>query len=142
MSEFFVKKFNQKTKCGICKTSKLKSGGKVYSLCLEHLDEARSRWRRWAKERRNVGRCISCDCKSLNGWLRCRKHTKINRERCKHWARANKEHISKCYKQRTEEWILQGLCICSKHNPLDGYRRCKPCRTKNQNRKKNWVSSL
>lgn len=133
MSEFFVKTFNKRTPCAHCKHAKLVIGKRVYSLCEAHLDEARERWRCWQEQRRAEGKCISCDCKSFHGWLRCRKHTLINRERCKRWVVMHKEHQAQRHKERKEYWFAQGLCVCGAHNPLtDGYRRCDDCRSHRQ----------
>lgn len=149
MSEFFVKKFNQTTKCGQCKDAKLKVGRRIYSLCQDHLAKARDHWRNWARERRNCGRCISCDKKAWDGgsrlnrrgyrvpggkvWLRCKQHTLENREKCRLWT---EEQVKQNPRYFTEKWegvqqrfLANGLCICAGHPPLPaGFKRCDKCR--------------
>lgn len=151
MSEFFVKKFNQANKCPGCKSAKLKVGKRVYSLCATHLTKAREGWRRWAAERRGCGRCISCDRKAWNGgkrinalgrripggkvWLRCKKHTLENREKCAAWTReqlkANPAFFSDKWEALKARYLNNGLCICSGHPPLPaGFKRCDKCRAR------------
>lgn len=138
MSDFFVQKFNQRHKCPHCKTAKLKVGKHVYSLCESHLNKAREQWRSWQEQRRVDGKCCYCDKHSFNGWLRCKLHTEINREKCKRWMAANKERHAQQSKLRKQFWRSQGRChICAPHNKLDGnFLVCSPCRVRHQTHKK------
>lgn len=131
MSTYFINRYRNKSKCPGCKNTKLSIGGKQYSMCRAHLDKLREQWRCWQEQRREEGKCISCNGKSFNGWLRCKEHTLQNREKCKRWMAANKEYVSKKTIERREFWIGNGMCICKAHNPLpEGRKRCEPCRGK------------
>lgn len=135
MSEFFVDKFNKQHRCAGCKAAKLKIGQRVYSLCEAHLNKAREQWRCWQEQRRADGKCISCDKHSFNGWLRCKTHTKLNRDKCKRWMAANKDYVAQRTKERREFWLRQGRCICATHTPLvGGFTRCTKCRSKRTTR--------
>lgn len=105
MSEFFVKTFNKKHKCLKCKSAKLKIGRKVFSLCKNHLDHAKLRWRQWQTDRQKNGKCCYCNKKSFNGFLRCKTHTEYNKTICNKWILKNKEY-KKIYglSYRQENW--------------------------------------
>jgi hypothetical protein len=140
MSEFYVKKFNQEHVCAHCKAARMRVGKKVYSICELHLTLARDKWRLWATTRRGLGRCISCDCKSFRGWLRCKKHTEINRRRCENWYKArvveDPGYGNRKYTERYNTYTAKGLCIsCAEHTPLvDGFHRCESCRARYNHR--------
>lgn len=124
MSPVYIKEI-QSTKCGnVCKNEKL---GK-YSLCAKHLEYARNTWRIWQKERRDQGRCCFCHLKSFKGFLRCKKHTLENRERCKAWARLHPYRHREEWERR-KRWTAMGLCLaCPTHSPvIPGRTRCADC---------------
>jgi hypothetical protein len=127
MSPYFVKLFNKINVCPHCSATKLEG----YSLCPTHLEQAKIRWRSWQIERRQSGKCCYCNHKSFNGWLRCRAHTRINKERCKAWGKLHPEHSKQALEKR-KQLTVQGLCCsCKEHRKLDGqFKRCWICRTR------------
>lgn len=128
MTAFFVKTFKKRhtKRCAHCRKDKV-SG---YSLCDRHLVAARERFRSWSNTRRKEHKCILCDRKPMKTWLRCRLHTKINRNRCAIWGSQHPDYAHKQWLKR-KKYIDVGLCVCRAHNPLPvGKRRCDPCRTR------------
>lgn len=127
MSPFFIKIFKKEHRCHQCTAKKQRNR----SFCPYHLRLARERFEAWAYERRAKGRCISCDCKSFNGYLRCKKHTKILRIYCHEW---NKEHGHDRWLRVKTEILRTGLCAsCPEHRPVKpGALRCQPCLTRHQ----------
>lgn len=132
MSEFFIAKFKGANQCKECTTSRVTNYGKTYSLCMKHLNKARNFWRNWATVRREAGKCCYCDKKSYNGWLRCKEHTKYNREKCKDWQAANKDYCAQYTIERKLSYLAQNKCPkCPEHRSLKaGYTRCQVCRDK------------
>lgn len=126
MSKFFIRKFKRAHKCSHCSADKL-SG---YSLCPEHLEQARQKWESWAVERRAAGLCCYCDCKSFRGWLRCRMHAEINRLRCKAWFKEHPERSAQYWKERVKQYKDKGRCAyCKPHRKLakNSVNKCKVC---------------
>jgi hypothetical protein len=125
VTAFFIKEMHATLKCGACK--KLPVDGKKF--CPKHLAVARNRWRRWSVERRKEGLCCYCHRKSYKGFLRCRIHTQINREKCRDWMARHPERSAVDWQKR-KKWIDLGRCpMCRPHRKLPtGFRRCNPCR--------------
>lgn len=131
MSPFFLKTFRKDLRCRRCKALEARPKKSGYSLCEEHLVEAREKFRCWSEQRREDGLCCYCPRKSFRGWLRCRLHTAINRAKCLAWDRAHPEHAK-------EQWELKkqlrdaGFCpSCRDRNPLEhGMKRCEVCTAK------------
>lgn len=130
MSEFFVKTFKSENDCPDCPKRRYRRGDKTYSLCRRHLDAARDQWRHWAVRRRTEKRCCYCPRRSYNGWLRCREHTRINRENCRRWMAAHPDRAHEYWETRSKAYIAKGLCpYCKAHNPAaPGITACAPCR--------------
>ena len=141
MTDFFVSKFNKEHKCAHCKHSKLKVGLKIFSLCQDHLAVARQRWRNWASERKDAGKCCFCDCKSYCGWLRCKKHTAINRKRIREWILTHPWHYKEQWEKK-KKLKESGFCpYCKEHRRLNnGLRTCDPCLTRRRELYKNQTS--
>lgn len=123
MSPFFISEIKRTNRCKDCKADAIEG----YSVCLKHLEEAKTRWANWSVERRAAGKCCYCNNKSFNGWLRCRKHTKINREKCKVWMAANGKRL---WEERKAATLATGLCHkCKARNPvIPGTFRCEECK--------------
>lgn len=130
MSPLFLKQFKAYNRRKCCKEHPVNS----YSLCSEHLVKARKEWQGFQETRRAMGRCCYCDRKNWKGMLRCKTHREINRKECREWVRLHPDRSFQVWKERQQKWLLLGkCCMCYEHNNLEpGFRRCKPCRTKNQ----------
>jgi hypothetical protein len=129
MSPFYIKEFRKTHKCNLCEDS-VKDGR---HFCREHLEEARLKWQLWAVTRRAEGKCCFCGRKSFNGWLRCRKHTMINRERCRAWM---KLHGHQVWLDVKAETLRTGLCQhCRNNRPvIPGTLGCLNCKRRHQER--------
>lgn len=125
MTAFFVKKYKSTNKCDKCIKGKL-SG---YSLCASHLERAKLRFRNWSAERRAEKRCISCDCKSYCGFLRCKKHTQYNRKMCRAWTKKHPERAHLEWLERKAKHDAAGTCrYCKAHPPVvPGRVKCINC---------------
>ena len=142
MSEFFIRTFKREHKCGHCPKRAFRRGDRTYSLCPRHLVTAREKWANWAVRRRSEAKCCYCHRKSYNGWLRCRFHTLVNRENCRAWQEENYEE--KRAKEH-ERWLkaakmlkLFGICPACKVRKVEGdFKRCAPCRKRQQEIKAN-----
>lgn len=134
MTAFFVRKFNKENQCQHCKDSALTVGGVVYSLCSKHLASAREKFTQWSKARRNEGLCVRCDCKSFRGYLRCRKHTKKNREDHAAWTKRqialNPNYYNDRWNQRKAKADAAGLCRGCFGPKSAGFMSCDRCRAR------------
>lgn len=126
MSPFFIQTLKKELKCPSC--NNLKVTGK--SFCSEHLRYAREHWRTWSSRRKADGLCSWCTCKSFRGWLRCRKHAELNRQKCLDWYYKHADEKYEAVKQQKIFYKNQGLCWkCVEHKKLDGdFVDCYDCR--------------
>jgi hypothetical protein len=125
MTMLFVEEFKKANKCPYCKDAK--TPGK--SVCEKHLARARLMFRLWAEKRRAVGRCVRCNRRNINGWLRCGVHTKENREKCIRWYWAHVEERAEYDRRRKAECLSRGQCPQCNRNPVaPGGTRCLECR--------------
>ena len=121
MTLHFIEEFKKGNQCGQCKKN---AGAK--SLCPEHLNKAKLRFRVWAATRKIQGLCLHCNRKGYKGQCRCYVHTLKNQIRCKEWY---KLHGAEKRQQELDKMAETGLCLkCSAHNPLrPGHQQCQAC---------------
>lgn len=124
MSPFFIEQFKKAHKCVYCKASP----DEGYKCCPKHLKKAKLRFRRWSKERKLQGLCISCNGTSFKGWLRCESHTMENRKKIKAWMALHPDHNRKSWEKR-KAFRDSGRCgWCPQHRKLSkGHSKCSIC---------------
>ena len=137
MSPVFIKHFKKANKCLSCPRERQIIKGKIYSLCPEHLEKAKVGFRVWSKERKLIGRCISCNRKSLKNQLRCKYHSLENLERCRDWMTKHPEWAHNQWNNQKTQYLDKGFCVCPSHNKLPKNRkRCDQCNARNRLYKK------
>jgi len=130
MPPIFVQEFMKNNKCPHCKAHKVPEK----SLCKLHLAKARVYFRIWSAKRKEEGLCIRCNCKSFQGFLRCRLHTHENRLNCRRWMKVNGAGV---WQKRKAETIKTGICAYCRANPRLGETyRCLDCKLRHQMREK------
>jgi hypothetical protein len=140
MTVFFVKEFKRANKCFKCNRDKLTS----YSLCPDHLRQARDKFRVWAKERRAIGRCTNCNrlgrktklyhpARTMGQReLKCSIHREEMLKRTIVWHTAHPGRSRQEWQKRLQ-LVNAGFCVCSGHPKLpSGQRRCDACRTRHK----------
>lgn len=125
MTPLFVAEFVSQIKCANCLN--IKAVG--HSVCERHLTMARKRFRAWSKKRKSAGLCVRCDCKSYNGFLKCKKHTMENRAKCLAWWDRVGGH-REAYLKRVALMEATGMCIRCNKRPIEGKRNCRKCKDK------------
>lgn len=126
MPPIFVQQFMKENKCPHCKAHKIPEK----SLCKYHLAVARVRFQVWSAKRKEEGLCIRCNCKSFEGFLRCKKHTFENRANCSRWMRI---HGAGIWQKRKAETIRTGICAyCRKGQRLGETFSCLDCKIRNK----------
>jgi hypothetical protein len=140
MSEIFIKQFVMAHKCAWCKSS-TKDG---YSVCPKHLKEAKLLWKKRASVCRKEGKCCYCDGPSFKGYLRCKTHTKLNKAKCKAWAKQHPERNEVYGKPRFAAFKALGRCPgCKPHRKTEnGTRFCWTCNKRKNLQSKGVSTSL